>query len=61
MKYFCLALVVNWLGLTPIDRRLISTEIGPISKKLQDEYFATVRGKVAKYSNWCTKVSINNN
>jgi branched-chain amino acid aminotransferase len=43
-----------------IDRRIISKEIGPISKKLQDEYFATVRGKVAKYSNWCTKISTGN-
>jgi len=43
-----------------IDRRIIGTSIGPISKKLQDEYFAMVRGKVAKYSDWCTKISIGN-
>lgn len=41
-----------------IDKRVISNEIGHISKKLQDEYFAVVRGKVAKYSSWCTKVSV---
>ena len=41
-----------------IDKRIISNNIGPISKKLQDEYFAVVRGKVAKYSNWCTQVSV---
>ncbi|MCC2625875.1 MAG: branched-chain amino acid aminotransferase [Burkholderiales bacterium] len=41
-----------------IDRRIISNEIGPISSKLRDEYFATVRGKVAKYNDWCTKVSV---
>lgn len=41
-----------------IDRRVISSEIGPISKKLQEEYFAVVRGKVAKYAHWCTQVNI---
>lgn len=41
-----------------IDKRMISSEIGPISKKLRDDYFAIVRGKIAKYSNWCTQISI---
>lgn len=41
-----------------VDRRIISNDIGPISKKLREEYFAVVRGKVDKYNNWCTKVSV---
>lgn len=44
--------------LTPvieIDHRKIGDgEIGPVTRKLQDEYFNIVRGKNTKYKNWCT-------
>jgi branched-chain amino acid aminotransferase len=40
-----------------IDRRTIGNgKIGPVSEKLQKEYFATVNSKVEKYSSWCTKI-----
>lgn len=42
-----------------IDRRIIGNgKIGPISQKLQKEYFATVNNKIKKYSKWCTKISL---
>lgn len=41
-----------------IDKRVIGNEIGPISKKLREQYFAIVRGTVAKYDSWCTKISV---
>ncbi len=42
-----------------IDRRTIGNgKIGPISKKLQEKYFATVNGKVEQYSKWCTKIAL---
>jgi branched-chain amino acid aminotransferase len=40
-----------------IDRRTIGDgKIGPITKKLQDTFFAIVRGKEKKYTEWCTKI-----
>jgi branched-chain amino acid aminotransferase len=40
-----------------IDHRPIgSGKMGPITQKLQDAYFAVVRGKNKKYSNWLTPV-----
>jgi branched-chain amino acid aminotransferase len=41
-----------------IDKRMISSEIGAISKKLRDIYFTVVKGNVAKYDSWCTKISL---
>ena len=42
-----------------IDRRVVGNgKIGAVSQKLQNEYFATVNGKVEKYSNWCTKIAL---
>ncbi|HHW10847.1 MAG TPA: branched-chain amino acid transaminase [Firmicutes bacterium] len=42
---------------TEIDHRQVgSGEIGPISKELQKYYFDVVRGRVDKYSSWCTPV-----
>ncbi|MEE8045708.1 MAG: branched-chain amino acid transaminase [Dehalococcoidia bacterium] len=41
-----------------LDNRLIgSGETGPVTKKLQDIYFATVVGDNEKYEDWCTMVS----
>lgn len=40
-----------------IDKRIIgSGKIGEITKKLQEKFFAIVRGKDKEYSNWCTKI-----
>lgn len=40
-----------------IDHRKIgSGKIGPITQKLQEEYFRTVRGKNLKYEQWLTPV-----
>ena len=42
-----------------IDNRIIgSGKIGPVTKKLQEKYFAIVKGADEKYSSWCTKISI---
>ena len=42
-----------------IDRRVIGNgKIGAVSQKLQNEYFATVNGKVEKYNKWCTKIEL---
>jgi len=48
---------VAWVS--KIDRRSVGNgTIGPITKQLQQEYFAIVRGQKAKYSAWCTKVAL---
>lgn len=45
---------------TAIDKRTIGNGlIGPISEKLRTQYFATVHGKVEKYSDWCTAIDLN--
>lgn len=38
------------------NRDLGDGKVGPISKELQKLYFDVVRGKVAKYKNWCMPV-----
>lgn len=38
------------------NRNLGDGKVGPISKELQKLYFDVVRGKVAKYKNWCMPV-----
>ena len=38
------------------NRNLGDGKLGPISKELQKLYFDVVRGKVAKYKNWCMPV-----
>jgi branched-chain amino acid aminotransferase len=43
--------------ITKIDNREVGTgKPGAISKKLQDLYFDVVKGKKAKYKNWCEPV-----
>lgn len=43
--------------LTMIDQRKIGSGAkGPITEKLQELYFAIVRGQVAAYSDWCKPV-----
>jgi branched-chain amino acid aminotransferase len=40
-----------------VDHRpLGSGGVGPVSRKMQQIYFDVVRGKVAKYKEWCTPV-----
>jgi branched-chain amino acid aminotransferase len=40
-----------------IDYRAVgSGQIGPLTQKVRDLFFAVVRGKVAKYRGWCTAV-----
>lgn len=39
-----------------IDHRIISQDIGYISKKLREKYFAVVKGTVAKYNDWYTNI-----
>jgi branched-chain amino acid aminotransferase len=40
-----------------IDHRPVgSGQIGPLTKKVRDLFFAVVRGRVAKYRAWCTPV-----
>lgn len=41
-----------------IDHRVVSDEIGSITKILREEYAKTVCGRVDKYSNWCTEITI---
>lgn len=42
-----------------VDHRPVgSGGVGPIGTALQNMYFDVVRGKVAKYSNWCTPVHV---
>ncbi len=43
--------------ITKIDSRTLGDgEVGPITKKIQDLYFEIVKGKVAKYKEWCVPV-----
>ena len=43
--------------ITKIDHRAIGNgNVGVISKKLQEIYFDTVKGKKSKYKKWCTAV-----
>jgi branched-chain amino acid aminotransferase len=39
------------------NRKVGDGETGPITKKLQDLYFATVKGNTPAYSKWCTAVT----
>ena len=47
--------------LTPVgevDNRLINNGgLGPVTQKLQDIYFEAIRGKIAKYRDWCVQAS----
>lgn len=41
-----------------VDKRIITPEIGQITKKLQEKFFAIVRGEDKDYKQWCTKVPL---
>jgi len=54
--FFC-GTGVQVAAIAQIDRRPVGTgKLGPIVKALRDLYFDVVRGKVAKYREWCTPV-----
>ncbi len=43
--------------ITRIDHRAVGNgQVGPIGQRLRDLYFEVVRGRVAKYRDWCTPV-----
>ncbi|MSQ36729.1 MAG: branched chain amino acid aminotransferase, partial [Chloroflexi bacterium] len=42
---------------TSIDHRAVGDgAIGPVTSRIKDVYYAAVKGKVARYKNWCTPV-----
>ncbi len=48
---------VSWIS--EIDNRKVGNgNRGPLTAKIQDMFFSTVRGNEKKYSNWCTKLRI---
>lgn len=48
---------VAWIG--KVDRRVVGDgKKGKITGMLQDKFFEIVRGKDAKYEDWCTKVKV---
>jgi branched-chain amino acid aminotransferase len=54
--FFC-GTGVQIAAIASIDQRPVGTgRIGPITKQLREMYFDIVRGKVPKYSHWCTPV-----
>jgi branched-chain amino acid aminotransferase len=53
---------VQLSAITRIDNRLVGTgKMGPLTAKLRELFFNTVRGKVPKYRQWCTPVYRNEN
>lgn len=48
---------ISWIK--EIDNRKIGTgKRGKITEKIQDLFFQVVRGEVAKYEKWCTKIKV---
>jgi hypothetical protein len=40
-----------------IDHRLVgSGDVGPITQRLKDTYFAAIYGRNPRYASWCTPV-----
>lgn len=56
--FFCgTGVQVAWIG--KIDGRSVGNgKRGPLTAKLQDRYFETVRGNIKQYERWCTKVKV---
>ena len=43
-----------------VDRRTVGTgERGPVTKRIAERFFDTVRGKLSEYDDWLTKVPVN--
>jgi branched-chain amino acid aminotransferase len=54
--FFC-GTGVQMAAIADLDRRPIGTgKMGPITQTLRKLYFDVVRGRVAKYAEWCTPV-----
>jgi len=54
--FFC-GTGVQMAAVTMVDHRAVGTgKIGPITARLRELYFNVVRGRVKKYSDWCTPV-----
>jgi branched-chain amino acid aminotransferase len=54
--FFC-GTGVEVVGVAKVDHRTIGIgETGPITLKLRDLYFQTVRGQLPEYRDWCTPV-----
>jgi branched-chain amino acid aminotransferase len=58
--FFC-GTGVQIAALSRVDHRPIGNgKMGPITKELRDLYFDVVRGKVARYADWCAPVYAKN-
>jgi branched-chain amino acid aminotransferase len=54
---FMVATGAQLVAITSVDHRKIGTgSMGPVTQKLREIYFNVVRGKVAKYRQWCYPV-----
>ncbi len=54
--FFC-GTGVQVAAVIEVDGRPVGDgKIGPVTEKIRDLYFDIVKGKVAKYKNWCTPV-----
>ena len=54
---FMVATGAQLVAITNVDHRKIGTgSMGPVTQKLREIYFNVVRGKVAKYRQWCYPV-----
>jgi branched-chain amino acid aminotransferase len=54
---FMVATGAQIVAVTRIDHRMLGNgTMGPVTQKLRDLYFNVVRGKVAKYRQWCHAV-----
>lgn len=54
--FFC-GTGVQVVNIAKVDHRVVGDgKLGPVVKALRDLYFDVVRGKVARYKQWCTPV-----
>ena len=54
---FMVATGAQLVSITRVDHRKLGTgSMGPVTQKLREIYFNVVRGKVAKYRQWCYPV-----
>ncbi len=58
-ELFFVGTAVEVTPITLVDKLVVgSGERGPVTKALQDAYFAAVRGENPKYANWLTNVPV---
>ncbi|MGA7194783.1 MAG: branched-chain amino acid transaminase [Anaerolineales bacterium] len=59
-EVFVCGTAAECIGLSEIDFRKIGDgKTGPITRAIQKVYHEAIRGKVAKYENWCDYVDVN--